>query len=96
MSDWEQIAEYIHNAMQAVEQTHEAGRELREKPNHTNFDAFRTRMDELHQRLTTLKSMLEHENVVFLDELADALSKAFGGKPAEYHHIEQYGEKIEP
>lgn len=96
MSDWEQIAEYIHNAMQAVEQTHEAGQELRKNPNHANFDAFRAQMEELHQRLAALKTMLEHENVVFLDELADALSRAFGGKPAEYRHIEQYGEKIEP
>lgn len=86
MSDLTLIAEYIHATMDALEQTQEAGNGLREKVTRENYADFRSQMNELHQRLRRLRGMLLHENEVALDELADALDRAFNKPPSEYRH----------
>jgi hypothetical protein len=48
------------------------------------FDVFRTKMLELHDRLSKLKTVLDNEEAYAVDELVDALSKAYTGHRAEY------------
>jgi len=84
MSDLTSIAEYIVNAMHAVEEAHNATQELRAKNNHAAFDAFRARMIELHDHLSKLKMVLDNEEAFAMDELMDAMSKAYSGHRADY------------
>jgi hypothetical protein len=84
MTDWDQIVEYIHNAMEAVDEAHEASEELREDTNHETFDVFRKKMAELQEHLIKLKVVLDNEQAYAMDELMDALSEAHSGHRAEY------------
>ena len=84
MTDWDLIIENIQNAMQAVEHTHEAGENLRNHTTPETFDEFRAHMEELCSHLSTLKNVLEHSTTYGMDELIDALSEMFSGKPAAY------------
>ena len=84
MTDWDQIIEYMQNAIQAVDETHKTTEELR---NHTTpevLDEFRTQMQELCQHLTALQSVLEHQSTYSMDELTDMLSRYFSGSPAAF------------
>jgi flagellin-specific chaperone FliS len=91
MSDLTSIAENIQETMQTLERTQEAGNGLREQVTRENYANFRRQMDELYQRLRKLNSMLLHEDEVALDELGDALSRAFEGQPAEYRRASGHG-----
>lgn len=84
MSDLTTMAEYIHDAMQAVEEAQRASRDLKENANHETFDAFRAKMLELRERLRRLKAVLDDEEAYAMDELADALSKVYTDHRAEY------------
>ena len=84
MSDLTLIAEDILEAMQAVEDAHKAAQDLRAKNNHIAFDAFRNRMVELQDRLSKLKMVLDNEEAFAMDELMDAMSKAYSGHRADY------------
>ena len=84
MSDLTLIAEDILEAMHAVEEAHKAAQDLRANNNHTAFDAFRTRMVELQDRLSKLKMVLDNEEAFAMDELMDAMSKAYSGHRADY------------
>jgi len=84
MTDWDQITEYIQNAMHAVDKTHEVSRELRENATPEVFDEFRTQMQELTEHLTKLQTVLDNQEAFALDEAADWLSKIFGGKEPSY------------
>lgn len=91
MTDWDQIIEYMQNAMQAVDKTHKSAEELRNNTTPEVLDEFRTQMQELHKRLTTLQNVLEHQGSYTMDELTDVLSQYFSGAPAAYRrtkHIE--------
>jgi uncharacterized protein YukE len=91
MTDWDLMMETIHNAMQAVDQAHEAGEKLRNHTTPEHFDAFKAHMEELCSHLRNLKQALEHESTYSMDELVDALSEMFSGHPAAYRrtqHIE--------
>ena len=91
MTDWDLIIEYMQNAMQAVEHAHEAGENLRNHTTAETFDEFRDHMEELCSHLSALKNVLEHGSAYAMDELIDALSETFSGKPAAYRktqHIE--------
>jgi hypothetical protein len=48
------------------------------------LDIFRTKMMELHDRLSKLKVVLDNEEAYAVDELVDALSLAYTGHRAEY------------
>ena len=91
MSDLTLIAEKIRSAMAAVDELEEAEKMLRLRASHENYAAFRSSMEALSERLHHLKQMLDHEDEMALDELGDALSRAFYGHPAEYHHAEGHG-----
>ena len=91
MSDLTLIAENIRTAMEALERTQEVGEGLRERVTRENYAAFRQQMDKLSQRLRGLNAMLLHEDEVALDELADALNRAFDKTPAEYRHASGHG-----
>ena len=84
MTDWDQMIEYIHNAMQAVDEAHEASHGLREKPTPDAFEEFRMKMAELTDHLTKLQTVLDNEEAFAMDELVDWISKAYTGKPSEY------------
>jgi hypothetical protein len=84
MTDWDLIIEYIHNTMQAVDKAHEVSNDLRENATPEAFDEFRARMGELTDHLTRLQTVLENQEAFALDEMADWLSAAFGGKRPEY------------
>ena len=91
MTDWDLIVERIHNAMQAVDQAHEASENLCNHTTPETFDDFKSQMEELCEHLKTLKNVMEHTSTYTMDELVDALSKMYSGKPAAYRrtqHIE--------
>jgi cobalamin biosynthesis Mg chelatase CobN len=84
MTDWEEITGYIQNAMQAVDQAHQVSENLRNHTTPENFNAFKEHMQELYEHLGTLKYLMEHESKASMDEVVDALSWMFSGKPASY------------
>ncbi len=84
MTDWDEMLEYIHSAMQAVDRAHTAAEQLKQDTNHANFDAFCTRMAELQERQIKMKTVLDNEEAYAVDELVDALSMMFSGHPAAY------------
>jgi hypothetical protein len=84
MTDWDQMTEYIRNAMHVVEKAHTASRQLRENANPETFDNFRAQMEELIDHLSKLQTVLENQEAFAVDELTDWLSKSFTGKPSEY------------
>ena len=91
MTDWDQIAEYIHNAMQAVDQAQAAGENLRNDTSQETLDAFKLQMEALGEHLIALKNVIEHTSTFSMDELVDVLSKMYNCKPAAYRrtqHIE--------
>lgn len=93
MTDWDQVIEYIHNAMEAVDEAHSASEELREQANHATFDAFREKMEALQEHLTRLKTVLDNEEAYAMDELMDALSRVYSGHRAEYRRTPRMQEE---
>lgn len=91
MTDWDLIVEQIQTAMQAVDQAHEAGENLRNNVTSDTFDEFKTQMQELSDHLRALQKVLEHTSTYAMDELVDALSQMQSGKRAAYRrtqHVE--------
>jgi hypothetical protein len=91
MTDWDLIVERIQNAMQAVDQAHEATENLRNHATTEAFDEFKAHMLELCEHLSALKNVMEHTSTYSMDELVDVLSRMSSGKPAAYRrtqHIE--------
>src|SRR5512147_3230567 len=84
MTDWDMIVGYIHNAMEAVDEAHEASHDLRRNATPDTFDEFRVKMAELTEHLTKLQTVLNNEEAFAMDELVDWISKAYTGKPSEY------------
>ncbi len=84
MTDWDLTVEYIQRAMDAVEKAHEATDDLRENTTPETFDEFRTKLDELIEHLSQLRTVLNHQEAFALDELADMLSQAFTGNSSDY------------
>jgi hypothetical protein len=93
MSDLTMIAEHIHEVMQAIEDAHRASENLREEANHKTFDAFRERMLELQEHLGKLKMVLDNEEAYAMDELVDALSRAYTDHRAEYRRTPRMAEE---
>ena len=84
MTDWNEIIEYIHNAMQAVDEAHGASEKLKEDTNQATFDVFCEKMRQLQERQRKLQIVLNNEEAYAVDELVDALSQVFSGHRAEY------------
>ena len=93
MSELDLIAEYIHNAMQAVEETHKAGDAFKDGPNAEKLAALRQQMSELQERLKKLQMVLNNEEAYAIDELVDALSKAYTGHVSEYRRTPRMSEE---
>lgn len=91
MSELTLIAEQIHDAMTTLEKTQEAGDHLVENATRENFEAFRANMTELCERLRQLNLMLAHEDEMMLDELSDALGRAFNLPAPEYRRATAHG-----
>ncbi len=92
MSDLTLIAEDILNAMQAVEDAHKAAEELRINTDHAVFDTFRAKMLELQDHLSKLKMVLDNEEAFAMDELMDAMSKAYSNHRANYRRTPRMNE----
>lgn len=93
MTDWNLILEYINNAMQAVDEAHEASHGLKENTNHETFNGFRQKMEELEEHLGRLKKVLDNEEAYAMDELMDALSKVYSGHRADYRRTPRITEE---
>jgi uncharacterized protein YukE len=91
MTDWDQIVEYIQNAMQAVDKAHEASQNLRAEVTPDTFDEFHAHMQELCEHLSALKNAMEHSSTYTMDELVDVLSQMYSGKPAAYRRTQRLG-----
>lgn len=89
MTDWDQIIEYMQNAMQSVEQTHQVAGELRNHASTKTLDEFRTQTQTLIHHLSTLQNVLEHQSSYTMDELVDVLSQYFSGAPAAYRRTKR-------
>ncbi len=89
MTDWDQMIENIHNAMQAVEDAHKTTQELRANPNGEALAAFQAQMKAVIERLTRLQNALEHESEYEIDELADRLAETMSGKPVPYRKTQK-------
>lgn len=89
MTDWDLITEQIRNAMQAVDNTHEAAEELRNHATTETLDDFRAQMEDLCKELSRLKEIMEHQTAYSMDELVDVLSIYFSGKPAAYRRTQR-------
>lgn len=95
MTDWDEIIEYIHNAMQAVDEAHGAAEKLRQDTNHANFDEFRRKMAELQERQRKLQMVLDNEEAYAIDELVDALSLTLTGHRADYRRTPRMRDELE-
>jgi hypothetical protein len=84
MTDWDEMVEYIHNAMQAVDAAHEAAELLKQETNHATLETFLKKMADLQERQRRLQQVLGNEEAYAVDELVDALSMMFMGHKAEY------------
>jgi len=91
MSDLTLIAEHIRDTVDTMERARKVGEQLREHTTHQNYSAFRVQMEELSARLRHLNAILLHEDEMALDELADALDRAFELPAPEYRHVNAYG-----
>jgi hypothetical protein len=81
-----------HHATQAADESHPITQTLHEETNLAAFDFFRTKMLELHDRLSKLKIVLDNEEAFAVDELVDALSMANTGHRAEYRRTPRMNE----
>jgi len=85
MTDWERFSEDIQQAMRALNKANAASEALREQPDQERLAAFQKQMHSLYQELQGIQYIMSHEDEFFNDEVADALSKMFTGKPAPWH-----------
>ncbi len=92
MTDWDEMLEYIHNAMQAVNDAHSASEQLKLDTNHENFRLFVEKMQQLQEHQRQLLQVLGNEEAYAVDELVDALSMVFQGHKAEYRRTPRMGE----
>jgi len=81
-----------HQAAQAADESHPITQTLYEDPDLAAFDLFRTKMMQLHDRLSKLKTVLDNEEAFAVDELVDALSMANTGHRAEYRKTPRMNE----
>lgn len=93
MTDWDQVLEYIRDAMDAVDDAHEASHDLRSNATPDTFDEFRVKMAELTEHLTRLQTVLNNEEAFAMDELVDWISKTYTGKTSEYRRTPRMGLK---
>jgi hypothetical protein len=91
MTDWDLIVENMQNALQAIDQAHTASENLRNHVSTDTFDEFNTHMQELCERLSSLKKAIEHSSTYSMDELVDVLSQIYSGKPAAYRRTQRLG-----
>ncbi len=94
MTDWDEIVEFIHHAMQAVDEAHDAAEKLKRDTNQANFEAFRRKMAELQERQRKLQMVLDNEEAYAVDELVDALSLTLMGHRADYRRTPRMSDEI--
>lgn len=87
MSELEEIGEAIRRAMALLEQTQEAGEQLRNHANRENLDDFRQKALALQEELARLHQVLQRESTYSMDELIDLLNRMFSGKGVAYRRI---------
>lgn len=85
MTDWELITSQIERALTALDQAQQAGQTLRQQTTVENLDLFQQQMHSLTEHLEHFRYIMEHQDEVFADDLADALSDLWSGQPSAYH-----------
>ena len=86
MTNWDLIHEHVKKTMESVEQSHNVSKKLQSDATPENFDQFKMEMKKLTEHLTNLQTVLDHQDTYAIDELAEWLSKTFGGQYKEYRH----------
>lgn len=89
MTDWDEMVESIHAAMQAVDKAHVASESLREKTDSEGIKKFQAEMAKLYRHLEQMQRILAHEDTYALDEIANSLSEMLG-EGRTYERIEHY------
>ena len=84
MTDWYEIVEYIHDSMEAVDGAHSASEKQKEDADHATLDVFREKLQQLHQRLGKLKTLLDNEQAFAMVELIDVLSQVYSDHRPKY------------
>jgi len=84
MTDWDEMVQYISQAMEAVGEAHEASRTLQQETDRAAFELFRRKMADLEDHLRRLKTVLDNEEAYAVDELMDALSRVYSDRAADY------------
>jgi hypothetical protein len=85
-------AHRVAEAAEVADEKHSIKQTLHEETNLATFDLFRTKMMELHERLSKLKVVLDNEEAFAVDELVDAISIANTGHRAEYRRTPRMNE----
>ena len=85
MTDWDRITSQIDQAISALDEAHQAGRALRAKTTPENLDVFQKQMRTLSEHLKHFQYIMDHQDEVFGDDIADALSELWSGGVAPYH-----------
>lgn len=78
------ITKSVLNTIKAVDDAKAANKQLIADTDIEKLDVFKKRMSELQERLGTLKRILDNEQAYAMDELIDALSKAYTDHRPQY------------
>lgn len=89
MTDRDLMVERIQAALQAVEEAHTAGQELKKDADTERLAAFHAKMLELEEHLQLMKDILAHADTYTMDEIASSLGKMLGQRDG-YHRIQHY------
>ena len=84
MTDWDEMVQYIRQAMDAVSEAHAASQTLQQEADHVAFELFRKKMKDLEEHLQRLMTVLDNEEAFAIDELMDALSRVYSDRAADY------------
>jgi chromosome segregation ATPase len=89
MTDWEQLSEQIHRAMEQVDSAQQASEALKSEVTAENLDAFALELNRLLERLTSMQYALEHSDQYSMDEVIGTLSELLSGKPVQYRRSQE-------
>ena len=83
---WEQMAEDIRRALQAVERAHAQGEALKQDPSATALKAYQQEIRALLKELKALDYILHHEVETVIEDIGDVVHEMLTGEPFPYRH----------
>ena len=93
MTDWDELLECLHRAMQAITEAHASTPDSQPGTHNETIDAFKAQMETLHRDLQGLKNILDHADAYAEEQLAGALSRMRSGRESDYHRVPRFTEK---